>query len=117
MLAASRAWCGLLLFVTSGTGHQVAYGVGGSFVTMEDGIHLLGDRHLDAVAGGEPEGGGGGADSLGHLASHAGEDIVELAAAAELDADGAVTRERAGAGEDEVAHAGEAGEGLAAASA
>ena len=36
---------------------------------------------------------------------------------AELDADGAVAREIAGAGEDEVADAGEAGEGLAAASA
>ena len=39
------------------------------------------------------------------------------AALAELDADGAVAREGAGAGEDEVADAGEAGEGLAAAAA
>ena len=89
----------------------------GGFVLVEDGGHLLGDGHFDAVARGEAERGGGGADAFGDLAVEAGEDVGELAALAELDADGAVAREAAGAGEDEVADAGEAGQGFAAAAA
>ena len=84
---------------------------------VEDGVHLFGDGHFDAVAGGEAEGGGGAADAFGDFAVEAGDDVGELAAAAEFDADGAVAGEGAGAGEDEVADAGEAGEGLAAAAA
>src|SRR6266540_4470695 len=40
------------------------------------------------------------------------EDLLECLATAELDADAAVARQRAGAGKDEVAHTGKAGEGL-----
>ena len=89
----------------------------GWLVAVEDGVHLLGDGHFYAVARGELERGAGGADAFGDLAVHAGEDVGELAAAAELDADGAVAGEGAGAGEDEIAEAGETGESLAVAAA
>ncbi len=105
------------LFVAAGAGHELADGFFGALVVVEDGVHLFGDGHLDAVAGGEAERGGGAADAFGYLAVETGENFGELAAAAEFDADGAVAGERAGAGEDEVADAGETGEGLAAATA
>ena len=91
------------LFVAAGAGHEFADGFFGAFVVVEDGVHLLGDGHLDGVAGGEAEGCGGAADSFGDFAVEAGDDVGELAAAAQLDAYGAVAREGAGAGEDEVA--------------
>jgi len=47
---------------------------------VEDGVHLLGDGHLDLVASGETEGGGGAADAFGDLAVESGEDVGELAA-------------------------------------
>ncbi len=84
---------------------------------MQDGVHLFGDGHFDAVAGGEAEGGGGAADAFGDFAFEAGENFGQGTAFAEFGADGAVAGERSGAGEDEVADAGEAGESLAAASA
>ncbi len=105
------------LFVAAGAGHQLADGFFGGFVVVEDGVDLLGDGHLDAVAGGEAEGGGGAGYAFGYFAVQALEDVGELAAAAQFDADGAVAGEGAGAGEDKVAEAGEAGEGLAVASA
>jgi hypothetical protein len=94
------------LFVAARAGHEVADGIAGVFVVVEDGIDLLGDGHLDSVAGGEADGGGSGADAFGDLAVESCEDVGELAATAELDADGAVAGERAGAGEDEIADAG-----------
>src|SRR5438067_2055233 len=45
---------------------------------------------------------------------HSSDDFRQLTAASQLDADGAVAREPAGAGEDEIAHARQAGESLAA---
>src|SRR5215472_3544476 len=84
---------------------------------MEDSVDLLGNGHLDAVARGEAECGCSGANSFGDLASHAGEDVVKLASAAKLDPDGAVARESSGAGEHEVADAGETGDCLASTSA
>ena len=66
---------------------------------------------------GEAEGGAGGEDAFSDFAAQAQEDFGEFAALAEFLAYGAVAGERAGAGEDEVACAGEAGEGFAAAAA
>jgi hypothetical protein len=79
---------------------------------MEDGGHLLSDGHLYAMALGEAESSGGGADAFGNFAVEASEDFRKLAAFAELDAYGAVAREAARAGEDEIADAGEAGHGF-----
>src|SRR5882757_7838350 len=86
------------LFFAAGTGHEFADGFAGILVLMEDGVHLLGDGHLDLVASGETEGGGGAADAFGDLAVESGEDVGELTAFAQLDADGAVAREGSGAG-------------------
>src|SRR5882757_5806373 len=105
------------LFVAAGAGHEFADGFFRALVVVKDGVHLFSDGHFDPVACGEAECGGGAADAFGHFAVEAGDDVGQLAAASELDADGAVAREGAGAGEDEVADAGEAGKGLAAASA
>ncbi len=78
--------CGMLvmdrLLIATGAGHEVADGFAGIFVVVEDGVHLLGDGHLDAVAGGETEGGGGAADAFGDFAVEAGDDLGELATAA-----------------------------------
>src|ERR1700722_19243276 len=98
------------LLVAAGAGHQFTDGFLGAFAVVQDGGHLLGDGHLHAVACGEAERGGGATDAFGDLAVHAGEDLGEFAALAQLDADGAVAGERAGAGEYQVADAGEAGE-------
>src|SRR6266851_10127641 len=105
------------LFVAARAGHEFADGLFGALVVVKDGVHLFGDGHFDGVACGEAEGSGGADDAFGYLAIEAGDDVGQLAAASELDADCAVARERASAGEDEVADAGEAGKGLASASA
>jgi hypothetical protein len=105
----------LLLLVTSRPGHKLANSVTWPFVAVKDGIDLFSDRHLNAIARSEAECGGSGANTFSNLAAHASENIVELAAASKFDANGAVARECAGAGEHEVADAGEASECLAAA--
>jgi hypothetical protein len=81
MLNAALGDCWGQLLVAAGPGHEVADGVFGAFVVVEDCVHLLGDGHFDLVAGGEAEGCGGAADAFGDLAVEAGEDVVELAAA------------------------------------
>src|SRR5205814_4551918 len=65
----------------------------------------------------QTERGGGAGNPFGYFAIETGDDVGQPASATEFNADGAVAGERAGAGEDEVADTGEAGEGLAAASA
>ena len=66
------------LFVAAGPGHEFADGVPGVLVVVEDGVHLLGDGHLDAVARGQTKGGCGAADAFGYLAVETGEDVIEL---------------------------------------
>ena len=66
---------------------------------------------------GEAESGAGGEDAFSNFAAERGEDLREFAALAQGLPDGAVAAEGAGAGEHQVAHAGEAGEGFAAAAA
>src|SRR5690606_6973352 len=94
-----------------GARHKVAGGVARILALVEDAVDLLGDGHLDAEALRHLPGGVSGLDALGHVAE-GGEDLGELAALAELVADGAVAGELAGAGQHEIADAGEAGEGL-----
>ena len=90
----------------------------GGFAFVEDGVHLLGDGHLDAVLAGEAESGVGGEHAFGDLAAHGGENLRQLAAVAEFDCRRCGCGERrAGAGEHQVADAGEAGQGFAAAAA
>ena len=84
---------------------------------MQNGLHLLADGHLDADAFREADGGVGGEHAFGDHAVHVGDDLCEFAAFAEFDADGAVAGEAAGAGEDEIAEASEAGHGFSVAAA
>src|SRR5579871_3235238 len=76
---------------------------------IQDRPHHLGDRQLDAQPLPEVARRLRGLDALRHLL-HPGQHVGERAPLAELDPDGAVAREVAGAGEDEVADAGEPGE-------
>ena len=84
---------------------------------MQDGVHLFGDGHFHVAGVREADGGGSGEDSFGDHAVHAGDDFGKFFAAAEFDADAAIARQAAGAGEDEVAESGESGHGFGAASA
>jgi hypothetical protein len=70
------------LFVAAGAGHEFADGLFGTFVVVEYGVHLLGDRHFDGVTGGEAESGSGAEDAFGDSAVEAGDDIGKLAATA-----------------------------------
>ena len=105
------------MFVFAGTEHEVFDGFAGIFAFVEDELHLFGDGHFDVVDAGQAEGGARGEDAFSNFAAEGGEDLREFAALAERLADGAVAAERAGAGEHQVASAGEAGEGFAAAAA
>src|SRR5688572_10965690 len=78
---------------------------------VQQRVYRFGDRQLDADAAPQLARGARRAHALGHLA-HPAEDLVERAAAAQLDADVAVSRERPRAREDEVAEAGQPREGL-----
>ena len=84
---------------------------------MQNGIHLLGDRHFDAVSASQPDRGLGGEDTFRDRAVHAGDDVRQFAAAAQFDAYAAIARESAGTGEHQVAQAGESGHGFLAAAA
>ena len=63
------------LFVAAGAGHEFTYGFFGALVVVEDGVHLLGDGHLDGVAGREAKGCGGAADAFGDFAVQAFDDV------------------------------------------
>src|SRR5262249_1998891 len=82
----------------------------GRFSLLDDAVDGVDDGHLDVEARPGAVRRFGGLHAVGDLA-HRGGDLAEPLAAAELEPDVAVAREIAGAGEDEVAHPGEAGEG------
>ena len=98
--------------MTAGAEHELADGFAGIFSFIEDQFHLFGDRHFDAMAAGEAERGARGEDTFSDFSTEALKDFRELAALSEGFTDGAVTAEGAGAGENEVADAGEAGESV-----
>ena len=77
---------------------------------MQDRMHLLRDGHFDVHLFGKADSSVSGQYAFGDHAVHAGNDVVELPSFAEFDADGAVARKASGAGENEVAHAGQSGE-------
>src|ERR1700757_1533269 len=100
LVAADSAW---ELFVAAGSGHEFTNGFFGALVVVEDRVHLFGDGHFDGVACSQAQGGGGAANSFGYFAVEAGDDVRQLAAAAEFNSDGAVARKGTSAGENEVA--------------
>src|SRR5262249_46080254 len=86
-----------LALVLAAAAHQLGDGGGRVLAIEEHLVHLLGDRHLDVVAGGECERGDGGRHPLGDRV-HLGSDGVELLAAAETLAERAVPAVAARAG-------------------
>src|ERR1700760_3024561 len=94
-----------VLFVAAGAGDEFADGFLRTLVVVKDRVHLFRDGHFDGVARGEAECGGGTANAFGYFAVESGDDVGQLAATAEFDADGAVSGQGTGAGEDEIAEA------------
>jgi hypothetical protein len=80
-------WEDLLLLVSARPGHQLTNSLTGPLVAVKDGVDLFGDGHLYAIARSEAECGRGGPDAFSNLSAHAGENVVELTAAAEFDTD------------------------------
>src|SRR5208282_1168858 len=83
-------------------GHQVVNGCAGGLAVMQDGVHLLGDGHLNPVRAGQFKGGVGGENAFRYAAPHAGDDLRKLAAAAQFDTDAAVAGKVSGAGQNQV---------------
>ena len=106
-----------LALVFAGAKHEVTDSFAGIFAFVEYELHLFGDGHLDVMQAGETESGARGADAFSNFAAQAIKDFGKVAAMAQCLADGPVAAERAGAGEDKIAGAGEAGKSFAAAAA
>ena len=94
------------------TSHEDVDGLGRRAAAVEHGRHLGRDRQFDAMTGAERQRRAGRAYAFGDHA-HAAEDLLERAAAAELEADVPVAAEIAGRGQDEVAEAAQSGQRLA----
>src|SRR6476660_2483562 len=97
------------LALVAGLDAQAAVGLGGGNLAVQDPVDLLAHGHLDVVAHGQFVHCEGGADALGHGSGRA-EDLVQRLARAELLAEGPVAAQRAHAGGEEIAQAGQAGE-------
>src|SRR5450755_1978611 len=82
---------------------------------MQNVIHLLSDRHLDAAGASQSDRSLGGEYAFRDRAVHAGNDVREFAAASQFDADAAVAREAAGASEHQIAQSGQSGQSFLAA--
>ncbi|CAM2148074.1 hypothetical protein PT2222_10387 [Paraburkholderia tropica] len=93
---------------------QGAHGVARRHAVEQHGAYRLGDRHVDLMRARDRQHGARAAHAFGHVAERA-EDVVERAPARQLLADGAVARQVAGGGKDEVAEARETRKGLRAA--
>src|SRR5690242_15693653 len=78
-------------FTFAGACHQFLNCFFRRFSFVKDGMHLFGDWHLDAARMGETDGGCGGEDSFRDHAMHSLNDLSQLFAAAEFDADAAVS--------------------------
>src|ERR1022692_3375623 len=89
-------------------GHQLTNCFTGSFTLVQDGVHLLGDWHLDAAGTGQSYRRRRREDALGNHAMHSGKDLRYLSAAAKFDSHTAIPRETARASQHQVAKAREA---------
>lgn len=65
---------------------------------VQDGVHLLCDRHFDASGLSQADCGGSGENPFGDHPVHSGNDFVQLAAVAQFDADATIARQASGAG-------------------
>src|SRR5437588_3600185 len=98
------------------SGHESLYSFTGRFSLVQDGVHLLGDRHLHATGACESDGRRGGEDAFGDHAVHAGNNFRQLVSAPEFDADAAVAREAAGTSENQVTESCQTSHGFGASS-
>ena len=93
--------------MTEFAGHEDLAGFGDGEAVEQGLVDEFDDGHFDAEAAGQGDGAAGGVDAFGDH-DHAGLDVVEGSAGGELLADVVVAGMGAGAGGDEVAHAGQA---------
>jgi len=98
----------------AGAQHQLFDGFARIFALIQDQFHLLGDGHFNAVLPGESKCGARGKNTLRNFAAQTVKNLSQLAALAQSLADGAVAGERSGAGKNQIADAGESGEGFTA---
>lgn len=68
------------LFVAPRTGHKIPNCLFGRLIVVQNGVHLLRNRHFDAITRSQPQGCGGALDTFGNLAVEAGEDIGKMPA-------------------------------------
>src|SRR5271163_4501837 len=91
---------------------EAPVGAFGRCAVIDDTVDFASDRHGNAVRIGELHDNAGSVDALSDLI-HRCDDLVDWLARAELHADMPVAAALAGAGDDEIAHAGQPGEGVA----
>src|SRR5581483_4214127 len=96
----------------AGSRHQLVNRVSRWLSLMQDGVHLLGDRHFDTVSVGQSHGSVRGEHPFGNHAVHTRDDFRQLAATTKLDAETAVARETTCAGEHQVAQSSQSCHGL-----
>ena len=84
---------------------------------MQNGVHLLGDRHLDVPGSGQTDSRSGGENPFRNHAVHAGKNFRQLSAATKFYTYAAIAGESAGASQHQVSETGEARHGFRFASA
>ncbi len=99
-------------FFLEGACHEQANGIAGRHPPGKDLHDGGGDRDLDVERLRELDESAGGVDAFGDLAPERRERFLERLSGGERQPDATVPREVPGRGQDEVAHAGEAGERL-----
>ena len=99
--------------LSAGAAHKLRDRFAGALGAIEDGIHLSRDRQFNFVFTRQDEERLCGGHAFGNPV-HSGEDFAERPASGEFHADMPVSAQRAVAGQNQVAHSGEAAQGLGA---
>src|ERR1035437_6362539 len=99
-------------FAGGGAPHQISYGVLHGSPVLKNRVHLLGNRHFDPGSMGQSDRSFGGEHAFCDHAVHPRDDVIQLAPVSQFDANAPVSREAAGAGEDQVAESGQSGHGF-----
>ena len=84
---------------------------------MQDGVHLLSDRHFDTASVSKADGCSRGEDTLRDHSMHSGDDLRKFSASAEFYSYRSVARKPTGAGKNQIAQASESRHSFGAASA
>src|ERR1700693_571818 len=86
-------------FAFAAAGHQFIDRFARSFPFVQNGVHLLGDGHLDSASPRQPHGRRRRKDSFRDHAVHSGQNLRQLSPAAKFDAHAAIAGETARAGQ------------------